>query len=71
MYYTKLQKYIIIFSLQSVEDLCDLLHFYKVGKMSTNYCWMLTCDGLVSCPVGVNDSHPLNTTETEAEADIQ
>ena len=32
--------------------------------MSTSICWELTCDGLVSCPGGVKDSHPLNTTET-------
>ena len=39
-------------------------HPYGVGKMSTSFCWGLTCDGLVSRPGGVNDSHPLNTTET-------
>ena len=32
--------------------------------MSTSVCWELTCDGLVSCPGGVKDSYPLNTTET-------
>ena len=30
--------------------------------MSTGVCWELTCDGLVSRPRGVKDSHPLNTT---------
>ena len=29
-------------------------HPYKVGKMSTSFCWGLTCDGLVSRPGGVN-----------------
>ena len=32
--------------------------------MSTSICWELTCDGLVSHPRGVKDSHLLNTTET-------
>ena len=32
--------------------------------MSTSVCWELTCDGLVSCPGGVKDSHLFNTTET-------
>ena len=32
--------------------------------MSTSVCWELTCDGLVSHPGEVKDSHPLNTTET-------
>ena len=32
--------------------------------MSTSICWELTCDGLVSRPGGVKESHPLNTTET-------
>ena len=32
--------------------------------MSTSICWELTCDGLVSHPGGIKDSHPLNTTET-------
>ena len=51
---------------------CDLLsanvysafHSYGVGKMSSNFCWGLTYNGLVSYPWGVNDSRPLNTTET-------
>ena len=33
--------------------------------MSTSGCWELTCDGLVSHPGEVKDSHPFNTTETE------
>ena len=32
--------------------------------MSTSICWELTCDGLVSHPGEVKDSHLLNTTET-------
>ena len=32
--------------------------------MSTSVCWDLTCDGLVSHPGEVEDSRPLNTTET-------
>ena len=33
--------------------------------MSTSICWELTCDGLVSHPGGVKDSHPITlTTET-------
>ena len=32
--------------------------------MGTSFCWGLTCDGLMSCPGGVIDSQPLDTTET-------
>ena len=46
-------------------------HPYRVGKMSTSFCCGLTCDGLVSCPGGVNDSHPLNTTETGDKRRLQ
>ena len=35
--------------------------------MSTSVYWKLTCDGLVSRPGGVKNSHPLNTTETGYE----
>ena len=31
-------------------------HPHGVGKMSTSFCWGLTCDGLVTRPGGVNDS---------------
>ena len=33
--------------------------------MSTNIFWELTCDGLVSRPGEVKDSHPLNTGDKE------
>ena len=33
--------------------------------MDTSVCLEVTCDGLVSRPGGVKDSHPLNTTETK------
>lgn len=33
-------------------------------KLGTGFLWGLTCDGLVSHIGGVNDSHPLSTTET-------
>ena len=46
-------------------------HPYGVGRMSTSFCWGLTCDGLVSRPGGVNDSHPLNTTETGDKCQLQ
>ena len=29
--------------------------------MSTSICWEPTCDGFVSCPGGVKDSHPFKT----------
>ena len=32
--------------------------------MGTCVCWELTCDGLVSHPGKVKDTHPLHTTET-------
>ena len=35
--------------------------------VNTCVCWELTCDGLMSRPGGVKDSHPLNTTETGDE----
>ena len=46
-------------------------HPYGVGKMSTSFCWGLTCDKLVSRPREVNDSHPLNTTETGDRCRLQ
>ena len=40
--------------------------------MSTSICWELTCDGLVSRPGGVKDSHPLiNIAETGDERRLQ
>ena len=39
--------------------------------MSTNICWELTCDGLVSHPGEVKDSHPLNTTETNSRTGLR
>lgn len=33
-------------------------------QLGTSLCWGSTCDGLVSHPRGVNDSHPLSTNET-------
>ena len=37
-------------------------------QMSTSVCWELTCNGLVSRPGGVKDSHSLNTTKPEIRA---
>ena len=62
-----------------IEHLCDHLSAkvdlsfppYEVSKMSTSFCWELTCDVLVSRPKGVNDSHPLNTTEIRDEHRLQ
>ena len=31
--------------------------------MTTSACWEITCDGLMSHPGKVEDSHPHNTTE--------
>ena len=39
--------------------------------MSTGIYWELTCDGLVSLPGGVKDSHPLNITETGDERQLR
>ena len=46
-------------------------HPYRVRKMSTSFCWGLTCDGSVPCPGGINDSHLLNTTEIRDKHRLQ
>ena len=46
-------------------------HPYGVDKMSTSFCWGLKCDGLVSRPGVVSDSHPPNTTETGEKCWLQ
>ena len=59
-------------ALQRFKYLCDLLFClsqlsfpsFRGRLMSTSICWELTCDGLVSHPEGVKDSHLLTTTET-------
>ena len=64
---------------QLIQHLYDLLSTrvdsafrpYGVGKMSTSFCWGLTCDGLVSRAGRFNDSHPLNTTETREKRRLQ
>ena len=53
-------------------DLCDFLSrlsqlsfpSFRGRLMSTNICWELTGDGLVSRPGGVKDSHLFNTAGT-------
>ena len=45
-------------------DKLYLTHLYK-WVQCTSFCWGLTCDGLVwlvSCPGGVTEFHPPNTT---------
>ena len=46
-------------------------HPYGDGKMTSSFCWGLTCDGLGSRPGGVNDAHPLNTMETGDKSRLQ
>lgn len=36
---------------------------YEVGKMITGFCLRLSYDRVVSCLVGVNDSHPIQKPE--------
>ena len=60
-----------ILALPRFEYLCDLLFcLSQLSFPSFSICWELTCDGLVSHPRDVNESHPLSVVKTLQKPEI-